>query len=223
MKLTNEFEVDAPIAHTWTILTDVERIAPCLPGAQLQEVEGDEYRGIVKVKVGPINAQFKGTARITEQDADAHHAVIDASGRGTQGHVSAVITVKAEPVGERTKVNVVTDMSLSGRVAQFGRSGIMAEVSERIITQFAENLSGVLEEDDDRGDARDHEPDVVTAESTAAVSARAAGVRNIDSPEPEALDLIDAARGSVAKWLAPVAAAIAAIMALLRWFRRKAD
>lgn len=223
MKLTNEFEVDAPIAHTWTILTDVERIAPCLPGAQLQEVEGDEYRGIVKVKVGPINAQFKGPARITEQDDDAHHAVIDASGRGTQGHVSAVITVKAEPVGERTKVNVVTDMSLSGRVAQFGRSGIMAEVSERIITQFAENLSGVLEEDDDRGDARDHEPDVVTAESTAAVSARAAGVRNIDSPEPEALDLIDAARGSVAKWLAPVAAAIAAIMALLRWFRRKAD
>ncbi len=222
MKLTNEFEVNAPIADAWPILTDVGRVAPCLPGAQLQEVEGDEYRGIVKVRVGPITAQFKGTVRITEQDDDAHHAVLDASGRGRQGQASAVITVKAEPVGERTKVNVVTDMSLSGRVAQFGRSGIMAEVSEKLITQFAENLGDVLEEDDDRGDSRDHEPDVVTAESKAAVSPQTAGVRKIDSPEPEAVNLIDAARGAVAKWPAPVAAAIAAIMALLRLFRRKA-
>jgi carbon monoxide dehydrogenase subunit G len=223
MKLTNEFEVNAPIADAWTTLTDVERIAPCLPGAQLQEVEGDEYRGIVKVKLGSITAQFKGTARITEQDDDAHHAVIEASGRGRQGQASAVITVKAEPVGERTKVNVFTDMSLSGRVAQFGRSGIMAEVSQKIITQFVENLGDVLEEDDDRGDSRDHEPDMVTAESTAAVSAQAAGVRKIDAPEPEALDLINAASGVVAKWFAPVAAAIAAIVARLRSFRRKAE
>ena len=223
MKLVNEFEVNAPIADVWTTLTDVERIAPCFPGAQLQEVEGDEHRGVVKVKLGPITAEFKGTARITEQDDDAYRAVIEGSGSGRQGQASAVVTVKAEPVGERTKVNVVTDVSLSGRVAQFGRGGIMAEVSEKIVTQFAENLGNMLEEGDDRGDSRDHEPDVVTTEATGAVSAQVVGIRKIDAPEPEALDLVNAASGVLAKWFAPVAAAIASILTGLRLLSRKGE
>ena len=221
MQLTNEFEVDAPIAKAWTTLTDVERVAPCLPGAQIQEAEGDVYRGIMKVKLGPITAQFKGTAQITEQDDVDHRAVIDASGRGKQGQTSALITVIAEPMGERTKVNVVTDVSLSGRVAQFGRSGILVEVSEKIITRFAENLSDMLADDNRSGDLTDDRPGVVTAASTAD-SAHAAEVRKIESPEPAALDLIDAARGAIPKWPAPIAAAMARIFVLRRWFRRKA-
>ena len=85
MELTNEFRVGVPVERAWEVLTDVERIAPCMPGAQLQEIEGDEYRGIVKVKVGPITAQYKGAARFVEQDEAAHRAVLRAEGRDTQG------------------------------------------------------------------------------------------------------------------------------------------
>lgn len=222
MELTNEFEVDAPLGDAWTILTDVERVAPCLPGAQLQEAEGDTYRGIMKVKLGPITADFKGTARITEQDDTVRRAVIDASGRGKQGQTSALITVTAEPLGERTKVHVVTDVNLSGRVAQFGRSGILVEVSEKIISQFARNLTVLLEGYGDRGDSSHDQPDGVTVKSDTADSADPAEVRKIDAPEPEALDLIDAAKDAIPKWPAPITAAMARILELLRWFRRKA-
>jgi uncharacterized protein len=216
VKLVSEFEVNAPIADVWSSLTDVERIAPCFPGAQLQEAEGNEYRGVVKVKLGPIVVEFKGAAKITEQDDDAHRAVIEGAGTGRQGQASAVVVVKADPLGRRTKVNVVTDVSLSGRIAQFGRSGIMAEVSEKIVAQFAENLSLLL----DAGGSRHEKLDVVTAEATGAASAPVAGVRKIDAPEPKALDLVNAVNGSLAKWFAPVAFAIAAIKAgilLIRW------
>lgn len=216
MKLVSEFEVNAPIADVWPTLIDVERIAPCFPGAQLQEAEGNEYRGVVKVKLGPIVVEFKGAAKITEQDDDAHRVVIMGAGTGRQGQASAVVIVKAEPVGRRTKVNVVTDVSLSGRIAQFGRSGIMAEVSEKIVAQFAENLGLLLDADGSRHDKLD----VGTAEATAAASAPVAGVRKIDAPEPEALDLVNAVNGSLAKWFATVGFAIASIAArfrLIRW------
>src|SRR5580693_5749966 len=95
MELTNEFRVAVPVDQAWDVLTDVERIAPCLPGAQLQEVEGDDYRGIVKVKVGPITAQYKGTARMVTRDAGAHRAVLRAEGRDTRGQGNANATVTA--------------------------------------------------------------------------------------------------------------------------------
>ena len=99
MELTNEFRVDRPIDETWNVLTDVERIAPALPGAQLQEIEGDEYRGIVKVKVGPITAQYKGKATFVEKDDTNHKAVLRAEGRDTkgQGNASALITATLVP------------------------------------------------------------------------------------------------------------------------------
>ena len=95
MELTNDFRVGVPVERAWAVLTDVELIAPCMPGAQLQEVEGDEYRGIVKVKVGPITAQYKGTARFVERDDDAHKAVLRAEGRDTRGQGNANATITA--------------------------------------------------------------------------------------------------------------------------------
>ncbi len=101
MELTNDFVVAVPVEHAWEVLTDVERIAPCLPGAELQEVEGDEYRGIVKVKVGPITASYRGTARFEEKDPVAHRGVLRAEGRETrgQGNASATITAVLSPSG----------------------------------------------------------------------------------------------------------------------------
>src|SRR6202171_250830 len=112
MELTNEFRVGVPVEDAWAILTDVERIAPCMPGAQLQEVEGDEYRGIVKVKVGPITAQYKGTARLAEVDEANRRIVIDASGRDTrgQGNAKATIVVTMADDDGGTHVDVVTDL-----------------------------------------------------------------------------------------------------------------
>ena len=104
MELTNEFTVGVPVERAWEVLTDVELIAPCMPGAQLQEIEGDEYRGVVKVKVGPITAQYKGAARFVEQDEAAHKAVLRAEGRDTrgQGNANATITATMTPDGDGT-------------------------------------------------------------------------------------------------------------------------
>src|SRR2546425_7554150 len=141
MKLENEFRVDVPVDEAWKVLTDVERIAPCMPGAQLQEVEGEEYRGIVKVKVGPITAQYKGKAVFVERDDAGHRAVLRAEGRDTrgQGNANATITATLVPEGSGTKVTVVTDLAITGRAAQFGR-GVMADVSMKLLGQFVSCL-----------------------------------------------------------------------------------
>src|SRR5580765_1827334 len=121
MELTNEFRVNAPIGRTWQVLTDLERIAPCMPGAQLQEVEGDEHRGIVKVKVGPITAQYKGMARIVDRDEEGGRLVLRAEGRETrgQGNASALITANLKADGDVTSVTINTDLTVTGKVAQF--------------------------------------------------------------------------------------------------------
>jgi carbon monoxide dehydrogenase subunit G len=146
MELTNEFRVGVPPAHAFIVLTDLELIAPCMPGAQLQEVEGDEYRGIVKVKVGPITAQYKGKAMLVEQDEAGGRAVLRAEGRDTrgQGNANATITATLTPDGDGTKVVVVTDLVVTGKVAQFGR-GVLADVSAKLLGQFVDCLeSSVL-------------------------------------------------------------------------------
>ena len=134
MELINEFEVDAPLDVVWSVLTDVERIAPCLPGAQLQEVEGDEYRGVVKVKVGPITAQYKGAASFVEKDDSGYRAVLRAEGRDTRGtgNAAADITAEMAPTATGTLVTVTTDLKVTGKVAQFGR-GVMADVSKKLM------------------------------------------------------------------------------------------
>jgi uncharacterized protein len=145
MELNNEFRVPVPVSETWKVLTDVERIAPMLPGAQLQEVEGDEYRGVVKVKVGPITAQYKGAATFVDVDEAAGKVVLKATGRDTrgQGNASAIITATMSPDGDGTKVTVATDLTITGKVAQFGR-GVLADVSGKLIGQFVDALEADL-------------------------------------------------------------------------------
>ncbi|HEX6423889.1 MAG TPA: SRPBCC family protein, partial [Acidimicrobiales bacterium] len=145
MELTNDFRVGVTVERAWEVLTDVELIAPCMPGAQLQEVEGDEYRGVVKVKVGPVTAQYKGAARFVERDEAGHKAVLRAEGRETrgQGNANATITAQLTPDGDGTAVSVVTDLTVTGRVAQFGR-GVMADVSTKLLGQFVDCLENKL-------------------------------------------------------------------------------
>jgi hypothetical protein len=148
-KLLNEFTVNRPIDQTWAVLTDVERIAPCLPGAQLEEIEGDVYRGVVKVKLGPISTAFKGQAHFVERDDASHRAVLKGQGRDTggKGNADALIEARLEPVSaEVTKCVVSTELHITGKVAQFGR-GIMGDVSEKLMGQFAHNLNTMLEQD----------------------------------------------------------------------------
>ena len=141
MELTNEFHVNVPVERAWAVLTDVELIAPCLPGAALEEVEGEEYRGGVKIKVGPITAQYKGKATFLEKDEVNRKAVLRAEGRDTkgQGNANATITATLVSVGGGTDVKVVTDLTITGRVAQFGR-GVLADVSAKLLGQFVDCL-----------------------------------------------------------------------------------
>jgi carbon monoxide dehydrogenase subunit G len=141
MELTNEFTVNVPVDEAWLVLTDMTRIAPAMPGAKLETVEGDQYRGSVKVKVGPVTAEYKGAATFLERDDEAHRAVVRAEGRETrgQGNATATITATLVPEGEGTRVSVVTDLSITGRVAQFGR-GVLADVSNKLLGQFVSSL-----------------------------------------------------------------------------------
>ncbi|MGH8919501.1 MAG: SRPBCC family protein, partial [Actinomycetes bacterium] len=146
MELSNDFRVSVDLDTTWRVLTDLERIAPLLPGAQLQEVEGDEYRGVVKVKVGPIQASYKGTITFQETDQQAGKMVLKATGRDTrgQGNANATITATMQADGDGTKVQVMTDLTITGKVAQFGR-GALADVSSKLIRQFVDALEKDLE------------------------------------------------------------------------------
>jgi len=144
----NEFRVGVPVEQAWAVLTDVERIAPCMPGAALTDVDGDEYRGTVKVKVGPVTAQYKGVATFVEQDPVAHTAVLRAQGRDTKGagNATALVTASMQPDGDGTRVVVATQLKISGKVAQFGK-GVIADVSDKLLSAFATCLEQELEAD----------------------------------------------------------------------------
>ena len=168
-KLLNEFVVHRPIDQTWAVLTDVERIAPCMPGAQLQEIEGDIYRGVVKVKLGPISTAFKGQAHFVERDDANHKAVLKGQGRDTggKGNADALITAQLEPQADgTTKCVVTTELHITGKVAQFGR-GIMGDVSEKLMGQFAHNLNTMLENDGAEAAAAPAAEDAAPAEAPA--------------------------------------------------------
>ncbi len=207
MELINTFDVSVPIETAWKVLTDVERIAPCLPGAQLQEIEGNEYRGIVKVKVGPIQAQYKGKATFLERDDVNFKAVLDAAGRDTrgQGNASAIITAQLEPAGEGTHVTVTTDLTVTGKVAQFGR-GVLADVSAKLLTQFVDNLEQTVLVDDVIAAPAAEAPAAAPATETpsAAAPQEAPTIRKIDQPEPEAINLLEQAGSPVLKRAVPV-------------------
>jgi len=243
MELTNEFTVGVPVERAWQVLTDVEGIAPCMPGAELQEVAGDEYRGIVKVKVGPITAQYKGAARFVELDERGRRAVLRAEGRDTrgQGNANATITATLVPDGDGTRVSVLTDLAVTGRVAQFGR-GVLADVSAKLLGQFVSCLeSTVLVEGGNPGHgngsadnpAGDGVSDGVSGGASALASvaepARAGSAepgrttsaepRPVLSSPKEPVDLLDAGGAAVAKRALPALAAAVVLLWLIRRLR----
>lgn len=233
MELTNDFRVGVPVPVAWKLLTDVERIAPMLPGAQLQEVEGDEYRGVVKVKVGPITAQYKGTATFVEQDEAAGRVVIKASGRDTrgQGNASAVIAATMQPDGDGTKVSVVTDLTVTGKVAQFGR-GVLADVSSKLMGQFVDSLEADLSSS---GASPAPPPQATSpaegstlvqgAETPSSGGPATTGPRRIEGPEAEPVDLLAVASQVAGEHkvlrLLPLAGVVLVALLIAFWWARK--
>lgn len=207
MDLNHQFIVAVPVEDAWRILTDVERIAPCLPGAQLQEIEGDTYRGIVKVKVGPIQAQFKGQANFIERDDVAHKVVLKGEGRDTtgKGNAAAVITAEMTAVdATSTSVTVNTDLSVTGKVAQFGR-GAMADISDKLLAAFVVNLNTLIAE----------QPATAAPASTEPAPAPTDGVRTIESAEVAPLNLLSAAGSPILKRAIPVVVVVVAVLVWL--------
>lgn len=224
-QLVNEFTVNRPIDEAWPVICDLEQIAPCLPGAQLQEIEGEIHRGTVKVKLGAITAQFKGEARIVERDDTAHTARLSAKGRDTggRGNADADISAAAEALSPTsTRVTVTTELAITGKVAQFGR-GVMADVSKKLMDQFAANLNTKLDEQalgqQDGPDAAEPEPAVAPAAApTGGTSAATAApsVRKIEGPAAEPIDMAGLAGPALMKRLGPVVAALLLVLLVLR-------
>ncbi|MFM8562518.1 MAG: SRPBCC family protein [Acidimicrobiia bacterium] len=223
MDLNHSITVNQPIAETWKILTDLERIAPCLPGAQLQEIEGEVYKGVVKIKVGPIVAQFKGEAQFAERDDTNFKATLKASGRDTggKGNASATITAQLTSLtATTTECSVVTDLAITGKVAQFGR-GAMTDISEKLIAQFADNLNTLIDAGDPIADAAGS-PASSDASPVADTSGELPRVRKIEGPAAEPLNLQDVAGGAMMKRILPVLAGLAALgLFLKRVFSRR--
>ena len=210
MKIDNEFTVNVPIQRAWEVLTDLEGIAPCLPGAQLTGVDGDVYQGKAKIKVGPVVSEYAGTATFREKDDAAYHAVIDAKGKDSRGagNVNAAISAQLHPDGERTKVSVSTDLNITGKIAQFG-SGVIKEVSEKLLGEFVNNLEAKL---------LVPVPSAVAdaTPATAEVAAPASGPRLIVSEsEPEPLDLMSIAGSSIYKRVIPLAVGAVVVAAIV--------
>lgn len=198
MELNNEFRVAVPTAKVWEMFTDVERVAPCLPGATLLSVDGDDFTGAVKVKVGPITVSYKGVATYQEKDAGAQRLVLKAEGKETRGNGTAAATVTAQlkDEGDATTVSITTDLAISGKAAQFGR-GVLADVSSNLIAQFARSLEAEL-----LGGA----PASTTAPSTETATAAA--------QPADSVDLLKVVAVPVAKRYGPVLAAAAAAAAV---------
>ena len=150
MELQHSFSVPVDVDQAWAVLVDIEQVAPCMPGAALDTVDGDEFTGSVKVRLGPIGLTYKGKARFVEKDEIAHRAVIDAQGKDARGNgtASATVTATLHPQDDGTRVEVNTDLAITGKPAQFGR-GVMADVGNKLIGQFADCLAGKLAKADE--------------------------------------------------------------------------
>jgi hypothetical protein len=148
LEIKNSFEVPLPIAEAWVVLTDIERIAPCMPGAELTEVVSEsEYKGKVSVRLGPVALSFNGTARFVEIDEAGYRARIKASGSDSKGRggAEAIVTFSLEADGNATKVLAQTDLQLSGSIAQYGRgAGMVSDLASLLVGQFAECLKTKL-------------------------------------------------------------------------------
>ena len=196
MELVNEFRVPVPATTAWTVLTDVQRVAPCIPGAQLLSVDGDDFTGAVKVKVGPITVSYQGEATFTEKDESAQRVVIRANGKETRGsgNAAALVTAQLKDEGDVTGVVITTDLTISGKAAQFGR-GVLADVAGNLIAQFARRLEADLQ-----GGAAEQTTTAATAEQATAAAAPSAD---------DSVDLVKVVALPIARRYAPVVAALA--------------
>ena len=179
MKINNEFTVSVPIQQAWDVMLDLQKIAPCLPGAAIQDEKGDgEYDGTMKVKIGPITANYKGTVKFEEVDEGNHRAVLQATGRDArgQGTASATIVSTLQEEDDGTKVSVETDMKLTGRAAQFGR-GIAQDVATKMLDQFASCLEEEITGGPEAGAAA-----AATAESTGEENGSRDGSQQEEAP-----------------------------------------
>jgi carbon monoxide dehydrogenase subunit G len=224
MKLENEFTVPAPVEQAWQVLLDVERVAPCLPGAAIEGSDGDAHKGTMTIRIGPITARYAGTVKIEEADEAAHRAVMRAQARDQrgQGTAAATITSTMDEVEGGTRVRVETDMRVTGPAAQFGR-GVMQDVSAKLMGRFADCLaeemagaasSGVASGSEAAGERP--EPPPGPAGDSAEAAARPAERRSA-----EVLDLGEASREAVLKRVAPVAAVMLGLIVLLGIRRRR--
>jgi len=225
VELQHSFSVPVDVDRAWAVLVDIEQVAPCMPGAALDTVDGDEFTGSVKVRLGPIGITYKGKARFVEKDQVAHRAVIDAQGKDARGNgtASATVTATLHPQDDGTRVEVNTDLAITGKPAQFGR-GVMVDVGNKLIGQFADCLAGKLAKP--AGPAADGP----AAVAPAAVSGPPPAASQPDTPQtsPEApaeevapIDLMASAGPAVLKRLAPVALLLAVLVLVIVLRRRR--
>lgn len=220
MELEHRFSVPVPVAQAWDVLLDVERIAPCMPGATVESFDGETIEGRVKVKVGPIQVTYAGTAKFVEKDEAGRRAVIDASAKEARGSGTAAATITAvlTDAGGSTDVVVTTDLQITGKPAQFGR-GVMVEVGNKILGKFAECLADELS---GKPAAAAAGAETAAAAAGIAESTTAAGAQATTAPPPlrrvpeeEAIDLLGTAGVPVLKRVLPVVGAV--VIALILW------
>jgi carbon monoxide dehydrogenase subunit G len=212
MQLEHEFTVPVPVEQAWDVLLDVERLAPCMPGAVLDEVRGDEFDGRVKVKVGPITVTYGGTASFVEKDVENRKLVIKASGKEAKGAGTAAATITAllKGNGDETQVNVTTDLAITGRPAQFGR-GVMVDVSNKLLGMFTDCLSEQIAGGGPKAETAAANGSAPTTEA----APTGAAAKPVQQAEPEAIDLLGVSGAPVLKRLAPVAALVALLVVVL--------
>ncbi len=234
MKLENEFTVNVPVEDAWNVLLDLERVTPCLPGAALTEQsDDDEYKGEMKVRLGPVTQEYNGTVRIEEADESEHQVVLKADGKDArgQGAATATITSTLHDEGDgSTKVRVETDMQITGRAAQFGR-GVQQDVAKRLLSRFAECLEneivgGGTEEEAEAAATSEAGPPEIGAAAEGASEEEEQPRRRIiqQDREVEPLDLGEASREAVLKRIkqsAPVAAGVVALVVVIWLVRRR--
>jgi carbon monoxide dehydrogenase subunit G len=242
MQLEHSFTVPVGVEEAWRVLLDIERVAPCMPGASLDSVDGDNFTGTVKVKVGPIGLTYKGKASFVEKDEAAHRAVIDAQGKDARGNgtASAKVAATLKGEGESTRVDVVTDLNITGKPAQFGR-GVMVDVGNKLIGQFADCLAGKLADGSGSSSVAPSASSASSGSSASSVaSSGSAGSAGSDAAGDSAavrpvapryaassgadgavepINLVASAGPAVAKRVVPVALVLVIVLLVLRRWR----
>ena len=243
MEMDHSFTVPVPPERAWDVLLDVERIAPCMPGATVDEFDGEVVTGRIKVKVGPVSLTYRGTAKFTERDPEAKVIVLEASGKETRGAGTASATVRAtlepESGGEATKASMHTTLNVTGRPAQFGR-GVMVEVGGKLVEQFAQNLRQLIADDAGSGGSNPAAGDAASAGQATATSETgpgstqpsaampAAGTAPTASAQPapageDSLNLVKLVGPAILKRAIPVVIAVGGLAVLARILFRRRD